>query len=113
MPPVSVTVAPILPKIGAHDGAVSGATSYRIQVAASQAELDDACSTCAANETVGTTHLTVAAGALAGDAPALVEKAVAAARLGRRQAEQDPFWYAGHYAALLAVRDRSAASVAR
>ncbi|MGB5639748.1 MAG: hypothetical protein WBM63_11540, partial [Sedimenticolaceae bacterium] len=50
---------------------------------------------------------------LQSDDPALVEKAVTAARLGRRQAEQDPFWYAGHHAALLAARDRAAAGVAR
>ena len=41
------------------------------------------------------------------DDPALVAKAVAAAELGRRQAQQDPFWYAGQYQALLSVAGRS------
>ena len=44
--------------------------------------------------------------ALKSDDPALVAKAVAAAELGRRQAQQDPFWYAGHHAALLDAHAR-------
>jgi len=35
------------------------------------------------------------------DAPDLVEKALAAADLARQQAQAEPFWYAGHHAALL------------
>ena len=41
--------------------------------------------------------------ALDSDDPELVAKAVAAAELGRRKAQQEPFWYSGHYRALLAL----------
>ena len=41
--------------------------------------------------------------ALQSDDPRLVEKAIAAAELGRQRAQQNPFWYPGHYAALLAL----------
>jgi uncharacterized protein YyaL (SSP411 family) len=41
--------------------------------------------------------------ALGSDDPALRKKALAAAELGRRDAQQDAFWYVGHHAALLAV----------
>jgi uncharacterized protein YyaL (SSP411 family) len=39
--------------------------------------------------------------------PVLMAKAVAAAELGREQAQLGPFWYAGHHAALLAVQDQA------
>jgi uncharacterized protein YyaL (SSP411 family) len=39
--------------------------------------------------------------ALQSDDPKLVARAVAAAELARPQAQDEPFWYSGHYAALL------------
>jgi hypothetical protein len=41
---------------------------------------------------------------LESDDPAMVEKASAAAGLARAQAQQEPFWYAGHHAALLQLQ---------
>lgn len=45
--------------------------------------------------------------ALQSDDPGLVAKATAAAGLGRQQAQLEPFWYAGHHAALLALVSRA------
>ena len=45
--------------------------------------------------------------ALQSDDPALVAKAAAAAGLARRKAQQEPFWYAGHHAALLALASQT------
>ncbi len=41
--------------------------------------------------------------ALQSDSPDLVDKAAEAAELARSQAQEEPFWYAGHHAALLAL----------
>jgi hypothetical protein len=49
--------------------------------------------------------------ALHSDDPELVARAVAAAELARPRAQDEPFWYSGHHAALLAlsgVKDGSA-----
>lgn len=43
--------------------------------------------------------------------PEFVEKGVAAAELGRPQAQAAPFWYAGHIAALLEISDHRLAEV--
>jgi uncharacterized protein YyaL (SSP411 family) len=45
--------------------------------------------------------------ALQSDDPALVVKARAAAELGRQQAQQEPFWYSGHHAALLVLASQT------
>jgi len=45
--------------------------------------------------------------ALQSDDPALVKKAVTAAGLGRQKAQLEPFWYAGHYAAVLALASQT------
>ena len=45
--------------------------------------------------------------ALQSDDPALVVKARAAAGLGRQKAQQEPFWYSGHHAALLVLASQT------
>lgn len=45
--------------------------------------------------------------ALRSDDPALVARALAAAEAGRARAQAEPFWYAGHHAALLAAAGRA------
>jgi hypothetical protein len=45
--------------------------------------------------------------AIRSDDSNLMAKALAAAELGRRAAQQQPFWYAGHHAALLEAATRT------